>query len=214
MEEYLVLQFSPLVKSMAHRFHRYTGLEREDLEQTGYIGLIKALERFDPAVGAKFSTFAANLVIGEIRSSLRKDLRIAGITRDSSGACSNSAGSISRKSGHPQNITIDEIAGAAGISREEAAVDRCSYRLLLPGDEFLDGLAVKDNADEKYLQELWLKDALSGLEPDERKIIFYRFFKEKTQEEVARLTGTTQKQVSRMEKKILRKMKEQMQAEG
>ena len=197
--EQLLVQLRPLVRAMVRRFAS-THHDPEDLEQVGYIGLWKAIERYDFSAGAKLTTFAVKWITGEIRTYLRRGHDL--LKKPHPGVADNPSG--------PSNLS--EAAQRAGVSPEEAAA-ATEYKscLLFPGEEKLDYLAPVQSGDEDMVSRVWLKEGLQVLEPRERKVIFYRYFEEKTQQQVAIATGLTQKQVSRLEHKVLCKMREFMQ---
>lgn len=192
--EKLLSGLRPLVKAMVRRFtgNRY---EADDLEQVGYIGLLKAIERYDPSAGARLTTYAVKWITGEIQMYLRR-------------------GHHNLMKVRPQSTedSLSELAARTGVSREEAAVST-EYRnqIILPGDEKMALIASEESCEEDIVRNRWLKEALLTLPPTERKVIFYRYFEEKTQQEVADLLGLTQKQVSRLEIRVLKKMKQTLQ---
>ncbi len=190
--EQLLLKLRPMVRGLVRRFTS-TFHDADDLEQVGYMGLLKAIERFDPAAGVKLTTFAVKWIMGEIRMYLRRGhnlLRGPSVKE----ACSLSA-----------------LAAAKGVSAEEAAI-RVEYPYpVFPGAEQLAQFPSDQTLEEEFIRRTWLKEALLSLSPAERRVIFYRYFKEKSQQEVASLLGYSQKQVSRLEIKVLQKMRETMQ---
>jgi len=184
-ERLLVDQFYPLVKSVARGFRR-SPEEAEDLEQVGYLGFTKALQKYDHSKGAKFSTFAVIWVKGEILTYLRQ------------GQSSLKVGTLRRN-----------YRSSTGISDEEKAISTEGLGVLLTG-EAMEETPSDENLAEEAIQKIWLKEALKNLAPLERKVVFFRFFKEKTQEEAGKIIGISQRQVSRMEQKVLSRIKKEL----
>ncbi len=195
--EQLLIQLRPLVKAMVRRYANAYH-EADDLEQVGYIGLLKAIERYNPSAGAKLTTFAVKWIVGEILIYLRRGHDL--LKGPSPGKIAN-------------NLT--ELAEMNGVSREEAAASmEYPLQLIFPGEEKMAVIASERSYDEEVIHKTWLKEALLTLNPEERKVIFYRYFEEKSQQEVAHTLGFSQKQVSRLERKVLQKMKETMEEEN
>ncbi|NLZ28968.1 MAG: sigma-70 family RNA polymerase sigma factor [Firmicutes bacterium] len=189
--EQLLLKLRPMVLGLVRRF-TYTYHDADDLEQVGYMGLLKAIERFDPALGVKLTTYAVKWIMGEIRMYLRRGHNL--LRGPSAGKASS----------------LSALAAVKGVSPEEAAIESEYPRPVFPGTEQLAQMPSDEVLEEEYVRKTWLKEALLTLSPTERKIIFYRYFKEKSQQEVASLLGYSQKQVSRLEIKVLQRMKETM----
>lgn len=202
-----------LVKSIAVRFSD-RGAEYEDLIQIGTIGMIKAVRKFDISYNTAFSTYAVPMIIGEIKRFLRDD----GIIKISRTAKKN-AHDISKFreefiSGHGCEPTIDEIVKELGITAEDAvfaiesAQPVCSiYRESddVPGIE--DTVGNEDDI-EKLCETLSLKESISLLDDNEKKLICLRYFKNLTQQQTAKILGYSQVKVSREEKRIFQKLRE------
>ncbi len=186
--ETLVVELRPLVRAMASRFVS-TYHDLEDLEQVGNIGLWKAIEKYDFAKGAKLTTYAVKWITGEIQGYLRR-------------------GHDLLKNRGARERDINEIAKQSGVSCEEAVVYMEFQEILIfPGEEYLANMATVDSEAEKTVNRAFLQESLQKLTTYERKVIFYRYFKEKTQQDVADLMGTTQRQISRLESRVLTKMR-------
>ena len=187
--ETLVVELRPLVRAMASRFVS-TRHDLEDLEQVGNIGLWKAIEKYDFAGGAKLTTYAVKWITGEIQGYLRR------------------GHDLLKKNRGAREHDINEIAKQSGVSCEEAVVYMEFQEILIfPGEENLANMATVDSEAEKTINRAFLQESLQKLTSYERKVIFYRYFKEKTQQDVADLMGITQRQVSRLESRILAKMR-------
>ena len=193
-EKALVEKYYPLVKSVALRYLHYPA-EREELEQVGNMGLFKAMQRFDASRGTKFSTFATVWVKGEILTFLRK------------GQGWLKTGPA--RPGKQSQISLQEAARSAGLSNEEMAASTEYSRVFLPGEPIEDTPSGEHLADET-VRRVWLKEAIKKLDSQGRKVIFYRYFQGKTQEEVGDILGISQRQVSRIEKRVLSEMKKSL----
>ena len=207
-----------LVHAVVRRFYG-RGIEPEDLFQIGVIGLMKAIDKFDLSFEVKFSTYAVPLISGEIKRFLRDDgpVKISRTVKENSWKVSKAAAHLQNTLG--RDPTIQEIAGEAELSVEEVVVAAESastvesiYTIVYQTDGsdmyLLDKMSEKkpDPGDE-VVDQLLLKQLLSELDANERKLIYLRFFQNKKQVEVAKIMGITQVQVSRLEKKILLAMR-------
>lgn len=209
-----------LVLSVIQRFTN-RGENLDDLFQIGVIGLIKAIDNFDITQDVKFSTYAVPMIQGEIRRFLRDSgcsIRVSRSLKDLAyKAMQVKEQLINRNLKEP---TIEEIAAEMGLPKHkvvlalEAIVDPIS----LYEPVFSDGgdtIYVMDqvgdkNTDESWLGEIVLKEAIKNLNDREKAILDLRFFRGKTQVEVAEEIGISQAQVSRLEKGALAKIKEQI----
>ena len=202
---------------------RFTGRKEnmDDLFQVGCIGLVKAVDNFNVEMDVKFSTYAVPMIIGEIRRYLRDNnaIRISRSVRDLAyRAMQVREELIALKESEP---TVDEIAEKLGEKREavlhamEAIVEPISlYEPVTNegGDSLylMDQLADTSGGDEVWLENIVLREAMKVLNERERKIINLRFYKNKTQMEIADEIGISQAQVSRLEKGALEKMRKQL----
>ncbi len=202
---------------------RFTGRREnlDDLFQVGCIGLVKAVDNFNTDLDVKFSTYAVPMIIGEIRRYLRDNnsIRISRSMRDLAYRALQAREELmSEKEREP---TTDEIAAHLGERRE--AVLRAMEAIAEPislyepvftegGDALylMDQLSDTSSGDEEWLENIVLKEALERLGEREQKIIRLRFYKNKTQMEIAEEIGISQAQVSRLEKAALEKMRKQM----
>lgn len=206
-----------LVWSIVRRFQN-RGHETEDLFQIGCIGLIKAINKFDMSFDVKFSTYAVPMIMGEIKRFLRDD-GIIKVSRSLKETCSKariSSELMSKELGREPtvneiairlNIPVEELVMAveAGHSPESlfcAIGEDNSYLTLI------DRLNGDYNEDETgIIEKIALKQVMDTLNPREKQIIILRYFKEKTQMQIAKMLGISQVQVSRIEKKILLDLK-------
>lgn len=211
-ERTLLEQNLPLVGAIIRRY-RNTGLDPDDLRQLGSIGLLKAIRRFDARYGVCFSTYAVPLIAGEIRRFLRDD----GIIKFSRGAKSLAARVRQLLTEEP-DLTIDKLSERLSVSREELAAALASDASVFSLDEPLpdvDGSRFDclgtESEEERTVKKLTLDSALSVLSERERLLVRLRYREEKTQSEVGRILGISQVQVSRLEKKILLRLRSRIQ---
>ena len=222
----LVLENIGLVYSVSRRFAG-RGYELEDINQIGTIGLIKAIDKFDDSFDVRFSTYAVPMIAGEIKRFLRDDgmLKVSRSLKENGYRIKKASDELVSQNG--REATIEELAAATELSVEdvvmalEANTDVESiYRTIYQNDgnevylvDKLSGSSgdtVKDEfagAQEQLLNSILLEQLLAELDEMEGKLIMLRYFKEMTQTQVADKLGISQVQVSRLEKKILKKLR-------
>lgn len=206
-----------LVLSVIKRFQN-TSENADDLFQIGCIGLIKAIDNFDTTLNVKFSTYAVPMIIGEIRRYLRDNnsIRVSRSLRDIAYKAIYAKESYMRT--HDREPTIAEIADEIGIEKEMIAYAMDAIQspvsLFEPvytegGDTLyvMDQISDKKNREDRWIEDLSLREAMQRLGDRERHIIELRFYEGKTQMEVADEIGISQAQVSRLEKNALKSMK-------
>ena len=201
-----------LVLSVVQRFAQ-RGENLDDLFQVGCIGLIKAIDHFDPAQPVRFSTYGVPMIIGEIRRFLRDNnaLRVSRSLRDTAYRAMQSREQLEKKLG--REPTVEEIARQAGMSRREvaAALESVVEPISLEEPVYTDGGdamyvidQVRDpDGEDSWISGLQFRQTVAGLTPREKKIMELRYLKGKTQMEVAKEIGISQAQVSRLEKAAL-----------
>ena len=215
--EMLVEENLGLVFTVVKRFQG-RGCEMEDLVQIGSIGLLKAIDKFDSSYDVKFSTYAVPLIAGEIKRFLRDDgmIKVSRSLKETAARICAAREGLERRFG--REPTMEELEEAVALSREEmilalesSAQVESIYRPVYQGDGsdvlLMDKLEEKENANERVLNHMLLEQLLKLLGEQERQLIDLRYFHDKTQMETARELGISQVQVSRMEKKILQKMR-------
>jgi RNA polymerase sporulation-specific sigma factor len=207
-----------LVWSIVRRFQN-RGHETEDLFQIGSIGLIKAINKFDTSFDVKFSTYAVPMIIGEIKRFLRDDgiIKVSRSLKETSNKARITKEVMTRELG--REPTIGEMAQRLDLSIEELVMaveasysPESLYNPVNDGDNspllLIDKLNDECNEDETdIIDKIALKQVLDTLKPREKQIIILRYFKEKTQVQIANMLGISQVQVSRIEKKILEDMR-------
>lgn len=210
-----------LVLSVIQRFNNRGELV-DDLFQVGCIGLIKAIDNFDLEQNVKFSTYAVPMIIGEIRRYLRDNtpVRVSRSLRDIAYKVLQIRDQLAHK--FSREPTLIEIASELDVSREEIILAMDSIQepvsLFEPiyndgGDPIfvMDQISDEKSMDEKWLEVLSVKDALKKLSEREKLILTLRFYRGKTQMEVADEIGISQAQVSRLEKSALGQLRKYIQ---
>ena len=208
-----------LVLSVIQRFVG-RGENPDDLFQVGVIGLIKAIDNFDPELDVRFSTYGVPMIIGEIRRYLRDNnaVRVSRSMRDTAYRAMQIKEQLTAHNN--REPTVEEIARLMDTPKEnvvlalEAVVEPVSlYEPVFSdgGDTVYVMDQIGDNSDDNtWLEELALKEAIQNLSEREKRILTLRFFRGKTQMEVAAAIGISQAQVSRIEKNALNSIKKNM----
>lgn len=208
-----------LVWSVVRRFDGRKA-EKEDLFQIGSIGLLKAIDKFDESYGVCFSTYAVPMIAGEIRRYLRDNsmIRVSRSLKESAVQMYRCMEKLEKTLG--RDPTIQEIADEMGTDPEElslimeANMDVESLQQVVyrnDGNEMtlMDRLEDQHDAQEVLLDRMLLDQLLSGLTEQEKQLLSMRYVQEKTQSDIASRLGVSQVQVSRMEKRILKKIRSQ-----
>lgn len=206
---------SPLIKSIIRRY-KNKGVEYDDLYQIACMGVLKALNNFDESFGVKFSTYTVPMIIGEIKRYMRDNGAIK-VSRNLKILANKINRFIDEYSTvHSEQPKIDEIANKFEISNEEVVIaldcskmplsiyDRCDEDE--EGQELIQKIPYEDN-EEKNIDKIHLSTIIDSLSEREKRIVFLRFFRDKTQTEVAGIFGVSQVQISRIESKIFEKIR-------
>ena len=216
----LVFENTGLIWSMVRRFTG-RGYETDDLFQIGCIGILKAIDKFDMTYEVKFSTYAVPMILGEIKRFIRDDgmVKVSRGIKENGWRIRNAEAQLISSLG--REPTIDEIANCVELTREEVvfimeanreveSINRVVYEN--EGNEVCIGDSIADKSDgEELVNRIVLKSLLEELEDKEKIIIEMRYFMDKTQAQVAQNLGISQVQVSRLEKKILLRLREKME---
>lgn len=216
-QEILVEENTGLIWSVVKRFQG-RGYDKEDLFQIGSIGLLKCIDNFDLERKVKFSTYAVPLIMGEIKRFLRDD----GLVKVSR-SLKEASYKIKREKEHYEKLynrepTLKEIAATLDIDESdilmamESGQDVCSLHQVIyqnEGDEIHleDKLEQQSDLIEQTVDNIYIQELLQKLNEQERKLIELRYFQNRTQAVIAGIMGISQVQVSRMEKKILEKLR-------
>lgn len=207
-----------LVLSVIQRFQG-RGENADDLFQVGCVGLLKAVRNFDPDLDLKFSTYGVPMICGEIRRYLRDNsaLRVSRSIRDTAYRVLQCKEKLTSELG--RDPTLEELAKEMDLplAAVSEAVDAVSAPISLyepvhsdSGDPLLvmDQISDPKSADDRWLEELTLRDALSTLGEREKRILRLRYYDGRTQTEVAKAVGISQAQVSRLEKGALKRLRQ------
>ncbi len=201
----------PLVHKLANRF-RGRGVEYEELYAAGCVGLVKAVDRFEPERGLCFSTYAVPVILGEIRRLFRDggSVKISRSLKELSVKAARLRDQLSAN-GEPR---ISDIAQALGVTPEEAAEALCAgippVSLDHGGDDGEPLPVPSASGEDALIDRLALRQCLSELSGEDREILMLRYFRRKTQCETAQILGMTQVMVSRRERKLLKELREQL----
>ena len=216
MEE-LVRCNMALVRSIVKKYVN-RGVEYDDLYQIGSMGLVKAVKNFDPAYNVRFSTYAVPMIAGEIKRYLRDDgmIKVSRSLKELAGKAAAAQVELSSRLGRDPGIqelaeymgeNPEDISMAMDASRPHISIYEPVY-----GDEgdalVMDKLTGSSDGDDDALDRIMLQQLMSILEPREQKIIMLRYFRDKTQSEIAASMGISQVQVSRLESRIMKKLRE------
>ena len=206
-----------LVWSIVRRFDR-RGYDLEDLAQIGCIGLMKAIDKFDLSFEVRFSTYAVPIITGEIKRFLRDDgmIKVSRSLKETAARARQATEQLGSRLG--REPTLGELSQELGVGAEELAAALESgaeveslYQTIYQSEgseiKLLDRLPEKNDFQEPILNRMVLEELLAELPEKERSLISLRYFQDKTQTQVAEVLGISQVQVSRLEKKILRKLR-------
>lgn len=213
----LIQDNNGLIWSIVKRF-KDRGYELEDLYQIGSIGFIKAIKRFDTSFDVKLSTYAVPYILGELKRFIRDDggVKVSRSLKELAAKVRDIQARHLRQTG--EEITITEIAKELKISKEEiaAALDSLNpivsiYDNTYSDDEggisFIDKISTNVDEAEQIANKISIRELVDNLDEREKQIIMLRYYKNKTQMQVAKILGISQVQVSRIEKKVLNSMK-------
>ena len=220
--EVLIEENLGLVRHIVKRFTG-RGYDVEDLFQIGCIGLIKAIDKFDLNFGVRFSTYAVPMIQGEIKRFLRDDgiVKVSRTLKENCWKIKRETELFRQKTG--REPTLEELSAVTELPREEIAMALESsaevesiYKTIPQKDGsevcLLDRMENQNqgNGMQQLLNRVVLEQLLLELPDTDRRLIIMRYMQDKTQSEVARVLGVSQVQVSRLEKKILKQMRERL----
>ena len=207
-----------LIWSIVKRFSG-RGYELEDLYQICCIGFIKSIKRFDTSFDVRLSTYSVPYMIGEIKRFIRDDgtIKVSRSIKELNTKIHEIQKHYIAKYG--REVTLEELTKELKISKEELAfamdalnpVESLEKSVSNKNDDtdisLIDKISTGKNEEEMITNKIVVKELIDGLETREKEVIMRRFYKEKTQSQVAKILGITQVQVSRIERKILNSMK-------
>ncbi len=215
----IVRDNTSLVWSVVQRIYS-SEYEKEDLFQIGCMGLLKALDRYDTNYGAKFSTYAYVMILGEIKAFLRDNgvIKVSRSDKELMIKVQKAWNEYTNK--YDRDPKVSELAEVLQVSQEEviSALEmkvnskvKYLYEPIGGSDdkdmELIDKLEDGRDEENKADTKLMLQEELAELDEDEREVVLLRYYKDKKQNEVAILMGKTQVQISRLEKKAIEKMR-------
>lgn len=209
-----------LVWSVVRRFAG-RGHDLEDLYQIGCIGLLKCIDKFELSYDVKFSTYAVPMIMGEVKRFLRDDglVKVSRSLKETAYKVYQAREQMMNANG--EEPSIEALATALELDKEDIVVAleansevESIYKTIYENDGnsiyLIDKLESSEDESQTLVNQLALKEIMAGLEEKEREIIYMRYFEDKTQTEIAKAIGISQVQVSRIEKRVLLKMREEM----
>lgn len=213
----LVEENSPLIKSIIKPY-KFKGVEYEDLFQLGSLGFVKAILNFNPEYNTKFSTYAVPMIAGEVKRFLRDDgsIKVSRALKSLNIQINRYILEYKAKN-NSESPSIEQIANHFNMDQQEIVFAMDSKKALLSLDEKQDESnprsrsimeAIEDpNSPDTMIDNIMLKEIISALPTRDKQIIALRYFEDRTQSEIAEKLGVSQVQVSRLECKILEKLK-------
>ena len=209
-----------LVFNLVQRFAN-RGYEQEDLFQIGTIGLMKAIDKFDQSYEVKFSTYAVPMIIGEIRRFLRDDnpIKVSRSLKELGVKIKYAQEQLWKELGREPKLTeiadklkisMDELVPALEATQGLSSIHEEIYQDDGDGLYLLDQLAVQENGENSFIDNIALSEVMDKLPEREKKILHLRFYQDRTQTQIAEQIGISQVQVSRLERSALKKVKEML----
>ncbi len=217
--EKLIKHNNGLIWSIVRRFNG-RGYELDDLYQIGCIGFIKSIKRFDTNFEVKLSTYAVPYMIGEIKRFIRDDgpIKVSRSIRELGIKIKELQKSYLIRKGREIKIeeiqeelkvTKEDISLALEVSKGVESIESATYINNKDGNQInlIDKISTDKNEEEIITNKIAIKELINGLKQNEQQVIMLRFFKDKTQAQVAKILGVSQVQVSRIERRVLEQMK-------
>ena len=216
-KEILLKENIPLIKSIVKRY-KGKNIEYDDLMQLGSLGLVKAINNFNPDFGLRLSTYAVPMITGEIKRFIRDDgaIKVSRALKTMSYKIGKFVEEYQQNNAKEPEISV--IAKQFDIDEQEVVYILDSSKMPVSiyekndddnGKSLIDRLS-DSTTEEDMLDKLTLKDCIQKLPQREKLLIVLRYYKDKTQSEIAKILGVSQVQVSRLESKIIEKLKKQL----
>lgn len=216
-KEVLLKENIPLIKSIVKRY-KGKNIEYDDLMQLGSLGLVKAINNFNPDFGVRLSTYAVPMITGEIKRFIRDDgaIKVSRALKTMSYKIGQFVEEYQQNNAKEPEISV--IAKQFDIDEQEVVYILDSSKMPVSiyektdvdsGKSLIDKLSDSSN-EEDMLNKLTLKDCIQKLPQKEKLLIVLRYYKDKTQSEIAKILGVSQVQVSRLESKIITKLKKEL----
>ena len=217
----LIEENSPLVKSVIKKFQN-KNIEYDDLYQLGCVGFLKAVNNFKPDFNVKFSTYVVPMIIGEIKRFLRDDgaIKVSRAVKTQNRHIMKYIEDYKKQ--NQKKPSLAEIANHFNLEQQELIFlmdsSKMPISIYTPLESEDNGLLlidryVQNDESEIIMDKILLKQALNSLDERSKKIVLLRFFRDKTQSEIAQTLNISQVQVSRLENKILSLIKEKLKVE-
>ena len=214
--EQVLLENNGLIWSVVRRYYG-RGVEPDDLYQLGCLGFLKAVQGFDPEFGTQFSTYAFPKIAGEIRRFLRDD----GPVKVSRGLKERGTGIRAARARLSASLgrepTLSELAEDTGLSPEDIAAAETAIEPVVSlqaetGEDglTLEGMLTVGNEEEGMVERLALRSAISALPEREQQVLLLRYYRGLTQTDTARVIGVSQVQVSRLERRALDRLRQEL----
>lgn len=206
----------PLIKSIVRRYQNKQ-IEYEDLVQLGTLGFIKAVNNFDVSFGVRFSTYAVPMIAGEIKRYIRDNgaIKVSRSLKAQNQVINVFIEEYRQKNSH--DPSVKEIAEYMKIEESDVVfiMDSARYPVSIYAEKDDDGLSLEDKLCSKenqddYIERVVLREVIDSFDERDKKIIFLRYYRDKTQSEIAKELGVSQVQVSRLEAKILDRLKKEL----
>lgn len=215
-KEKLITFNSPLIKSVIKRYLN-RGIEYDDLYQLGSMGFVKAINNYDPSFNVKFTTYAVPMIAGEIKRFLRDDgsVKVSRSVKRNAVLIKNYIAEYQRKYG--ESPSMEHLAKEFSMDKVDLVFTmEANTNPLSLNEKFDDGEdsvtlfdKVADNFSyDNYIDKLALREMIAKLDAREKQVILMRYYFDKTQSEIAAELGVSQVQVSRIENKVLKEMRE------
>lgn len=216
-KELIFTENAPLIKSVIRRF-KNKGVEYDDLYQIACIGFVKAINNFDENFNVRFSTYSVPMIIGEIKRYMRDNgaIKVSRTLKILANKINKFIDDYSTKN----NVSpkLEEIARVFNVTEDDVVIALDSAKMPLSiydkfddeeeGQELIEKISYEDGED-KMVDKIHLTTIINSLPEREKKIIFLRYFRDKTQSEIAESLGVSQVQISRIENKVMEKIKKQ-----
>ncbi|MGN1042568.1 MAG: SigB/SigF/SigG family RNA polymerase sigma factor [Christensenellales bacterium] len=206
----------PLIKSIVRRYQNKQ-IEYEDLFQLGTLGFIKAINNFDVAFGVKFSTYAVPMIAGEIKRFIRDNgaIKVSRSLKAQNQTINAFIEEYRQKHGTDPNIK--EIAEYLRVEESDVVfiMDSARYPVSIYAEKDEDGLSLEDKlcakgSQDEYIEKVVLREVIDSFDERDKKIIYLRYYRDKTQSEIAKELGVSQVQISRLEARILERLKKEL----
>ena len=209
-----------LIWCVVKRFHN-RGAEMEDLFQIGSIGLLKAIDKFDLSYDVKFSTYAVPMIAGEIKRFLRDDgmIKVSRSLKELAYKSFLAQEDFRKVKGY--DPTLEELSQYMQVNKEDLimameanseieSLNKTIYQKDGHEIKLMDKLEEQERREDRILNHMLLKELIKELDQEERQLIYLRYFANKTQTEIGKVMGISQVQVSRMEKRVLKQMRDHL----